>query len=54
MYAGDHIIVEKHGKSVAVMVPIEDYTEFEKFKQVQQAAKSQDRRQEVLNGIDHS
>ena len=50
MYAGDHIIVERHGKAVAAMIPIEDYTEFEKAKREQQSA-SPDRRQEVLAGI---
>jgi len=51
MYAGDHVIVEKHGKSVAAMIPIEDYAEFEKYKRTQQSDGAQDRRQEILNGI---
>jgi prevent-host-death family protein len=51
MYAGDHIVVERHGKAVAVMIPIEDYTELEKAKRDKQAAAA-DRRQEVLAGIE--
>jgi prevent-host-death family protein len=50
MYAGDHIIVERHGKAVAVMIPIEDYMEFEKLKR-QQAGGTPDRRQEVMTSI---
>jgi prevent-host-death family protein len=50
MYAGDHIIVERHGKAVAVMMPIEDYMEYEKLKR-QQSAGTADRRQEVMQSI---
>jgi len=50
MYAGDHVIVERHGKAVAAMIPIEDYMEFEKTKRESQSSSS-DRRQEVLEGI---
>ena len=50
MYAGDHIIVERHGKSVAAMIPIEDYNEFERGKR-ERHAMAEDRRQEVLAGI---
>jgi len=50
MYAGDHIVVERHGKAVAVMIPIEDYMEFEKLKR-QQTAAGADRRQEVMTTI---
>ena len=50
MYAGDHIIVERHGKAVAAMIPIEDFMEFEKLKRERQTT-SPDRRQEVLAGI---
>src|SRR4051812_32481047 len=51
MYAGDHIIIERHGKSVAAMIPIEDYAEFEKAKRERQAASGKDSRQEVFTGI---
>ena len=50
MYAGDHVIVERHEKAVAAMIPIEDYMEFEKTKRESQSSSS-DRRQEVLEGI---
>jgi len=50
MYAGDSIIVERHGKAVAVIIPIEDYRELEKTKHEQPSA-AQDRRQEVMAGI---
>ncbi len=50
MYAGDNIVVERHGKAVAVMIPIEDYRELEKTKREQPSA-AQDRRQEVMAGI---
>ena len=50
MYAGDHVTIERHGKAVAVMVPIEDYVEYEKVKR-ERAAPPPDRRQEVLAGI---
>ena len=50
MYAGDHIVVERHGKAVAVMLPIDDYAELEKFKQ-DHDAKVNDKRQQVLTGI---
>ena len=50
MYAGDHIVIERHGKSVAAMIPMEDYLEFEKTKREHQST-SQDRQQEVLAGI---
>jgi len=50
MYAGDHIVVERHGKAVAVMIPIEDYRELETARR-QNAAAAPDRRQEVLAGI---
>lgn len=50
MYAGDHIIIERHGKAVAVMMPIEDYMEFEKLKR-QQTSSGTDRRQEVMSSI---
>ena len=50
MYAGDHITIERHGKAVAVMIPIEDYMELEKAKR-ERVAPPPDRRQEVLAGI---
>lgn len=50
MYAGDHVIIERHGKAVAVMIPIEDYTEFEKTQRGKHS-QPQDRGQEVLAGI---
>lgn len=50
MYAGDHIIVERHGKAVAAMIPIEDYTEFEKMKH-EHPSSSSDSHQEVLAGM---
>lgn len=51
MYAGEHVIVERHGKAVAAMIPIEDYNEFEKCKRAQPATPEEDRRQEELEGI---
>ena len=51
MYAGDHIIIERHGKAVVAMIPIEDYTLLEKLKRQQASESSQDHRQEVLTGI---
>jgi len=51
MYAGDHVIVERHGKAVAAMIPIEDYTEIGKTGGQEHPSHSQDRRQEVLAGI---
>lgn len=50
MYAGDHVTIERHGKAVAVMIPIEDYVEYEKAKR-ERATPPPDRRQEVLAGI---
>lgn len=50
MYAGDHVIVERHGKAVAAMIPIEDYMEFEKNKRERQQA-AQDQRQGVMTSI---
>ncbi len=50
MYAGDHIIVERHGKAVAVMMPMEDYMENEKLKRTSLSL-SQDHGQAILTGI---
>lgn len=50
MYAGDHIIVERHGKAVAAMIPIEDYVEFEKTNH-EHPSPPLDGRQEVLAGM---
>lgn len=50
MYAGDHVIVERHGKAVAAMIPIEDYMEFEKSRRERQTA-AQDQRQGVMTSI---
>ncbi len=50
MYAGDHIVVERHGKAVAVMIPIEDYMEMEKSHRDRES-KSADKRQQVLTGL---
>ena len=50
MYAGDHIIVERHGKPVVVMVPIEDYLEIQKVK-TEQRVKPAERPQEALPGL---
>jgi prevent-host-death family protein len=50
MYAGDHIIIERHGKAVAAMIPIEDYGELEKTDR-EEPKNTQDGRQEVLAGI---
>jgi prevent-host-death family protein len=50
MYAGDHVVIERHGKAVAAMIPIEDYVEFEKARREKQSGSS-DRRQEVLAGL---
>ncbi len=50
MYAGDHVVVERHGKAVAAMIPIEDYMEFEKNKRERQLA-AQDQRQGVMTSI---
>ncbi len=51
MYAGDHIVIERHGKAVAAMIPIEDYTELEKLKRQRPSTASQDRHQEVFSDI---
>jgi len=51
MYAGDHIIVERHGKAVAVMVPIEDYTEYQQSKREQKQVIAQERSHDVLPGL---
>ncbi len=45
MYAGDHIVVERHGKAVAVMIPIEDYVEMTKARGARNDSKSPDRHQ---------
>jgi len=45
MYAGDHIIVERHGKSVAAMMPIEDYREYERLVRSKQQEQTEDTRQ---------
>jgi antitoxin (DNA-binding transcriptional repressor) of toxin-antitoxin stability system len=50
MYAGDHIIVERHGKPVVVMIPIEDYLEIQKVK-TEQRGKPAERPQEALPGL---
>lgn len=47
MYAGDHIIVERHGKAVAAMMPIEDYREFERLVRARQE-QTEDARQKKL------
>jgi hypothetical protein len=47
MYAGDHIVVERHGKAVAVMLPIEDYREYERYLRSRQE-QSEDSRQKKL------
>ncbi len=51
MYAGEHIVVERHGKSVAVMMPIEDYNEFQQIKREQQLMTPEDRPQDALPGL---
>ena len=45
MYAGDHIVVERHGKAVAAMLPIEDYREFERLVRSRQQEQTEDTRQ---------
>jgi prevent-host-death family protein len=50
MYAGDHIVVERHGKAVAVIVPVEDYAELEKARR-EKEGRAQDRRQQTFPGI---
>jgi prevent-host-death family protein len=51
MYAGDHVIIERHGKAVSVMIPIEDYLEFEKLKRERNSSQQDNKRQEVMPGI---
>lgn len=48
MYAGDHIVVERHGKAVAAMLPIEDYREFERLVRSRQQDQTEDTRQKKL------
>jgi prevent-host-death family protein len=48
MYAGDHIVVERHGKAVAAMLPIEDYREFERLVRSRQQEQTEDTRQKKL------
>ena len=48
MYAGDHIVVERHGKAVAAMLPIEDYREYERLVRSRQQEQSEDTRQKKL------
>ena len=50
MYAGDHIIIERHGKSVAVLVPVDDYAEIEKARR-EKEGRVQDRRQQTFPAI---
>lgn len=54
MYAGDHIVVERHGKAVAVMIPIEDYVEMAKSRGARNDSKAPDRHQQTLSGIQAS
>ncbi len=51
MYAGDQIVIERHGKAVAVMIPIEQYMELEKHRHERRDIK-QDGRQKFLAGMD--
>jgi antitoxin (DNA-binding transcriptional repressor) of toxin-antitoxin stability system len=48
MYAGDHIVVERHGKAVAAMLPIEDYREYERLVRSRQQEPTEDTRQKKL------
>jgi prevent-host-death family protein len=48
MYAGDHIVVERHGKAVAAMLPIEDYREYERLVRSRQQEQTEDTRQKKL------
>jgi len=48
MYAGDHIVVERHGKAVAAMLPIEDYREYERLVRSRQQEPTDDTRQKKL------
>ena len=48
MYAGDHIIVERHGKAVAVMLPIEDYREYERYLRSRQEQPEDTRQKKLL------
>ncbi len=50
MYAGDHIVVERHGKAVAVLVPVEDYAELEKAHR-EKENRVHDRRQQTFPAI---
>ncbi|MBV9462680.1 MAG: type II toxin-antitoxin system Phd/YefM family antitoxin [Verrucomicrobiae bacterium] len=48
MYAGDHIIIERHGKAVAAMLPIEDYREFERMVRSRQEQSEDNRQKKFL------
>jgi prevent-host-death family protein len=50
MYAGEQVIIERHGKAVAAMIPIEDYMEFEQQRRTKGGG-HQDGQQEVFSGI---
>ena len=51
MYAGDHVVVERHGKAVAVMMPIEDYNEYQQVKRDRQQTLPPERAHDVLPGL---
>ncbi|MDD2706876.1 MAG: type II toxin-antitoxin system Phd/YefM family antitoxin [Verrucomicrobiae bacterium] len=51
VYAGDHIIVERHGKPVVAMIPIEEYIEYQNLSKESKQGKPGEQPQEALPGL---
>lgn len=51
MYAGDHIVIERHGKSVVVMVPMEDYQDYQNAMRSKQQFAPVEHPENVLPGL---
>ena len=51
MYAGDHVVVERHGKAVAAMMPIDDYNEYQQVKRDPQQIMPPEHAHDVLPGL---